>query len=155
MSTSLNEYFTEWIPHWRSTSLKGYFTERVLHWMSTSLKEYFTVRVLHWMSISLNEYFTEWVLCWMSTSLNENFTEWVLHWMSTSQNEYLPPTIPLTVQHAALRNEKLWNQPSHASSEVFSITSHFNCINKIQDNDSYLGFPLFHKISTEANYITI
>ena len=45
-----------------STSLNEYFTEWVLHWMSTSLSEYFTEWALHWISTSLNEYFTKWVL---------------------------------------------------------------------------------------------
>ena len=40
MSTSLNEYFTEWVLPWMSTSLNEYFTEWVLHWMKTSLNGY-------------------------------------------------------------------------------------------------------------------
>ena len=35
MSTSLNEYFTEWVLHWMSTSMNEYFIEWVLHWRST------------------------------------------------------------------------------------------------------------------------
>ena len=62
MSTSLNEYFDQWVLHWMNTSLNEYFTEWVLHWVSTSLNEYFTEWALHWVSTSLNEYFTEWVL---------------------------------------------------------------------------------------------
>ena len=51
MSTSLNEWITEW----------------VFHWMSTWLNENFTEWVFHWMNTSVNEYFTEWVLQCMST----------------------------------------------------------------------------------------
>ena len=71
------------------------------------------------MCTSLIEYFTEWVLHWMSTSLNEYFTEWVLHISSEA----------LTLQHATVWNEKLWNHPSLATCEVFffSVTSHFTC----------------------------
>ena len=35
MSTSLNEYFTEWVLLWMVNSLNEYFTEWVLHWIST------------------------------------------------------------------------------------------------------------------------
>ena len=51
--------------------------------------------------------------------------------MSSSLNEYLPPSPvfseALTMQHATLWNEKLWNRPSLASCDVFSITSYFTC----------------------------
>ena len=104
MSTSLNEYFTEWVLHWMSTSLNEYFTEWVFHWMSTSLNEYFTEWLLHWMSTSLGENFTEWVLHWISTSLNEYFTEWVLHWMNTSLNEYFTEWV--LAKPYAVRSEK-------------------------------------------------
>ena len=112
MSTSLNEYFPEWVLHWLNISLNEYFTEWVLNWLSTSQNEYITEWVHHRMSTTMNEYFTEWVLNWLSTSLNEYITEWVHHWMSTSQNEYFTGRVfhvsseALTIQHAAIRNQK-------------------------------------------------
>ena len=47
LSKTLNEYFTEWVFHWKSTSLNQWFTEWVLNWVSTSLSEYITEWILH------------------------------------------------------------------------------------------------------------